>query len=272
MEILSWNIQAAKGVDETVSVERICTEIKSFSRADVICLQEVLNTSGSDQRDEIASHFPDHTVVFGAAIDRKHQNCRLQFGNMVLSRLPIAQIVHHKLPQPPEPQVKHMPRQAIEVILETGKGLLRVTTLHLDYFAQQQRTAQVKYLVHHHSECCSRFRRPSPQGGDGQFMQLAETADAVYCGDFNLTVDSEDYHTMINNGRSDQLVDCWRQVQGSKPHDPTCGIFDQVQWTEGPHCRDFFFATAKIADRLSGMEVNTTTAASDHQPLKIVVD
>ena len=269
MEILSWNIQAAKGVDETVSTDRIAQEIKLFSDADVICLQEVLCTSQSNQPYDFAKHFPEHTPVFGAAVNRKYGSDRLQFGNMILSRLPILQLTQHKLPQPPAPEVKHMPRQAIEVVLEHNNELLRVVTTHLDYFATQQRAAQVKYLAAHHSECCSRHRSPSPSGGDEQFLQLSETASSIYCGDFNLTVDSDDYHTMLNTQGEDRLVDCWRQQFGSTPHDATCGIFDHVQWPEGAHCRDFFFATANVASRLSGMEVNTQTAASDHQPLKI---
>lgn len=269
LEILSWNIQAAKGVDATVSVERIVSDIKAFSDADVICLQEVLCTSQSNQADEIARYFPHHTPVFGAAIDRQDNNTRLQFGNLILCRLPIEQITQHKLPQPAVPHVKHMPRQAIEIVLPYNKGQLRVVTTHLEYFATRQRAAQVQYLAQHHSESCSRFHQPSPQGGEGQFLQLTETASAVYCGDFNLTVDSSDYQTLVNN--PDPLHDCWRQARGSTPHDPTCGIFDHVQWPEGPHCRDYFFATPDVANALTAIEVNTQTEASDHQPLKIVI-
>lgn len=272
MEILSWNIQAAKGVDDVVSVERIVADIKAFSNADVICLQEVLNTPAIRQSDEIARHFPGHSAFFGAAIDRRYENGRLQFGNMLLSTLPVAQLINHKLPQPAEPQVKHMPRQAIEALLEHNNDLLRLTTTHLDYFASHQRTAQVDYLAQHHSESCNRFRQPSPAGGEMQFLQLAETASAIYCGDFNLTVDSNDYSAMLNEHGEDPLLDCWKVVHGTEPHDATCGIFDHVQWKEGPHCRDFFFATPNVAATLSAMEVNTQTAASDHQPLKIVVD
>ena len=269
MEILSWNIQAAKGVDEVISTDRIATEIKTFSDADVICLQEVLCTPQDNQPADFARHFPEHTPVFGPAVDRRYGSDRLQFGNMVLSRLPILQLTQHKLPQPPAPEVKHMPRQAIDVVLEHNNELLRVVTTHLDYFAIQQRAAQVKYLAAYHSECCNRFRSPSPSGGEEQFLQLSETASSIYCGDFNLTVDSDDYQTMLNETDRDNLLDCWRHAHSDTPHDATCGIFDHVQWPEGAHCRDFFFATADIANRLTGMQVNTETPASDHQPLKI---
>ena len=65
------------------------------------------------------------------------------------------------------------------------------------------------------------------------------------------------------------ILDAWRLLQGARPHDPTCGIFDREQWKEGPHCRDFFFVTEDLAERVSELEVNLTSAASDHQPLRL---
>ena len=279
MEILSWNIQAAKGVDNVVSTRRIADHIRAFSKPDVICLQEVMRTPEQDQFEELGAEFPDFQCVFGAAINRLYPSGRLEFGNMLLSRLPILQITQHKLPQPAEPEQRHMPRQAIEVVLVNNNEFLRVTTMHLDYFAAKQRTAQVKYLAEHHQECIARNQSPSPEGGEEQFASLAETSRSIYCGDFNLTVDSDDYQTMTgrvagsetNNGNP-ALVDCWRQVHGNKPHDPTCGIFDRVQWQEGPHCRDFFFASPDVAEHVSSISVESSTAASDHQPLKITID
>lgn len=275
MDILSWNIQAAKGVDDIVSVERIAKDIKQLSNADIICLQEVLVTSDANQVEQLCKHFPQHTAVFGAAVDRLDSNGRLQFGNLILCRLPLLQIVHHKLPQPAEPTAKHMPRQAIEVIVEFNQVPLRVVTTHLDFFAAQQRSAQVNYLAAHHEECIQRHQCPSPEGGDAQFKSTPETPMSIYCGDFNLTVDSEDYKTM-ENGLSAQpetaLVDCWTMLNGTEPHPPTCGIFDHVQWQEGAHCRDFFFASKDIASRVTAIEVDIQTAASDHQPLTITLD
>lgn len=288
MEILSWNIQAAKGVDNIVSTERITSDIRAFSDPDVICLQEILRTPEHDQVADLSQAFPDYECVFGAAINRLYPSGRLEFGNMILTRLPILQITQHKLPQPAEPEQKHMPRQAIELLLVNQNEFLRVTTLHLDYFAAGQRSAQVGYLAGHHQECLARFRSPSPEGGEEQFASMPETARSIYCGDFNLTVDTDDYKTMLKGGCNNNthgnenqnsasdnasaesgLIDCWRHVHGSATHDPTCGIFDREQWPEGPHCRDFFFASTDVAENVTAMEVETNTAASDHQPLKI---
>ncbi|MFK7997684.1 MAG: endonuclease/exonuclease/phosphatase family protein [Granulosicoccus sp.] len=273
MDILSWNIQAAKGVDNMISVERIAKDIKHLSNADIICLQEVLVTTDDNQVEQLCQHFPQHTPVFGAAVDRIDISGRLQFGNLILCRLPLLQIAQHKLPQPAEPEAKHMPRQAIEVIVDFNQTPLRIVTTHLDFFAEQQRTAQVGYLTAHHRECLQRQKQPSPEGGDAQFQSLPETPMSIYCGDFNMNVDSPDYQTMTDDNSASEhaMRDCWRMLNGSKPHAPTCGIFDHEQWQEGAHCRDFFFVSDKLASRVTGMKVDTDTAASDHQPLKITL-
>lgn len=275
MQILTWNIQAAKGVDGNISVERIVSDMKNLGDSDVICLQEVMATDHEHQPDLFHRHFPEHTPVFGAAINRLNTSSRLQFGNLILCRLPLLQIFQHKLPQPAEPSARHMPRQAIEIIVEHNGAPIRVVTTHLEYFAVQQRAAQVAYLTEHHDQCMARYRQPSPEGGEAQFASLAETDLNIYCGDFNLTVDSEPYR-LITGGdvpaTTDPLSDCWSLLNRNTPHDPTCGIYDHEQWQEGAHCRDFFFVSKACTERVSSMEVDIDTAASDHQPLKITLD
>jgi exonuclease III len=44
-------------------------------------------------------------------------------------------------------------------------------------------------------------------------------------------------------------------------------LHDVKQWPDGPHCRDFFFITNDLVDTVQKIEVNTETAASDHQPV-----
>ncbi len=274
IDILSWNIQAAKGVDDVTSVDRIASDIKQLSDADVICLQEVLVTSNVDQLSTLTQHFPEHTPVFGAAIDRLDTIGRLKFGNLILCRLPLLAINQHKLPQPAEPSAKHMPRQAIEVLVSYKDSPLRIVTTHLEYFAEKQRSAQVAYLAAHHVQCLERQRNPSPHGGEAQFASIPETADSIYCGDFNINVDSSDYALIANipDKPTTPLVDCWRHLHPSEPHTPTCGIYDHKQWQDGPHCRDFFFASTALANRVKKITVDTHTAASDHQPLAITID
>jgi len=270
-DIVSWNIQAAKGVDGITSSKRIAEDIRAFSDADVICLQEVLRTGKNDQISDIASFFPDHEAYFGTAINRVHPSGRLAFGNMVLSRLPVLQIVYHKLPEPAEPTVRNMPRQALEVILQYGNEPVRVLTTHLEFFAAGQRSAQVRYLADRYQESRQRFNNPPPAGGNEQFESIPETNLTIYAGDFNLVVDSEDYKHLTTSSDDSALTDCWPLIHGDTPHDPTCGIFDHVQWQEGPHCRDYFFASPEMATRVTDIAVQKDTAASDHQPIKLTI-
>jgi len=233
-------------------------------------MQEVLCNVSSNQVMELAALFPEHTPYFGSAVDRIDGTGRLKFGNIILTRLPVLQAIFHKLPQPAEPDFKHMPRQATELLLDDGnsENCLRFTTTHLDYFAQKQRSAQVSYLTNHYIESCDRAAHPSPAGGDQQFQATPETNRCMYMGDFNLTVDSADYKSLTE---AVGLIDCWNKVHKGKPHDPTCGIFDRVQWQEGPHCRDYCFVSPNVADTVSGMTVDIESAASDHQPILVTL-
>ncbi len=164
-----------------------------------------------------------------------------------------------------------MPRQAMEIILQSHHGPLRLVNTHLEYFAAGQRAAQVRYLAQHYQECVQRSKHPSPAGGQEQFESIPETAFSIYTGDFNLTADTEDYKHFTTDEEGSALIDCWRLLHGDTPHDPTCGIFDRVQWQEGPHCRDFFFVSPELSTRVTHMVVQKDTAASDHQPIKLTI-
>ncbi len=108
---------------------------------------------------------------------------------------------------------------------------------------------------------CSRHLLPRPSA-------------AVLCGDFNFRVQDAEYAVITSfvDAQTPRLEDSWRIVHGDRPHDPTCGIFDANQWPEGPHCRDFFFASEDIASHIKGLRVDAQTAASDHQPLSLSID
>lgn len=278
MNVISWNIQAAKGVDEVTSVERIAAVIQQFGDVDIICCQEVMNCTidgvEMNQAEALAAHFPDHQPFFGAAIDRAHNTSRLQFGNLVLCRPAVQQCSYHRLPQPPDPDKLCMPRQAVELLVDWRGAPLRLVTTHLDYFATRQRSAQAHYLRQWHRDTNSRHDNPAPAGGEMQFAALPETRLSLYCGDFNLAPQSDDYDTLTGSrtpSTDDALIDCWWQLYPEQPHAPTCGIHDRIQWPEGPHCRDFFFASKDLAPHISALAVDVDTDASDHQPIMLTL-
>ena len=115
--IVSWNIQCGKGCDGVVDLERIAGVVKAMGEADVICMQEVARNdpeiaAGADQAAQLEALFPGYQVLFGPGLDRPPR----QFGNVLLSRLPVLQVFLHLLPQPAEGGIKHMQRQAIEAV------------------------------------------------------------------------------------------------------------------------------------------------------------
>ena len=155
ISVLSWNIQNGKGVDDVVSLPRIAEVIRHMGAADVICLQEVsrglswqTDDGAPDQIEELANLFPDYEVIFGVAIDAASPGTseRWQFGNAVLSKIPVLGIQHHILPKPAVTGTRHMTRQATEVVVGSSEHPLRVINLHLEFHSLVQRTAQVEQL------------------------------------------------------------------------------------------------------------------------------
>jgi endonuclease/exonuclease/phosphatase family metal-dependent hydrolase len=68
------------------------------------------------------------------------------------------------------------------------------------------------------------------------------------------------------------LIDAWAARYPGRKHDPTCGIFDRAQWKQGAHARDFFFVSAGLAAKIDSVTVDVKTAASDHQPVRLVLE
>lgn len=282
MEIVTWNIQCGRGVDGIVDLQRIARTAQAMGDLDVVCLQEVAQHmpdvdggAGADQVAELAAAFPGYTSVFGAAVDiLGADERRKRFGNLILSRLPIQQIFRHLLPQPADPSAKKsMPRQATEVVVAGETGALRIVTIHLEYYSERQRGAQADRLRVLHEEICANERQPPRQAGDGPYAPTPRPAAAVFCGDFNFIPNDRIYTQLLApiGEQAPRLCDAWEVAHPGRAHDPTCGVFDREQWPQGPHCRDFFFVTEDLADRVSGVEVDTETPASDHQPVRLVV-
>ncbi len=279
--ILSWNIQNGKGVDGVVSLVRIAEIIKDMADADVICLQEVsrhlrLGPEGSapDQVAELSHLFPGYETVFGSAVEGGEGRSfdRWQFGNATLTRLPVSSRFNHPLPQPSEPGTRHMPRQAIELTVLAQQGPLRVVNTHLEFHSTNQRIAQVRRLRSIQADICANTQNPPACDPGGPYQRVDRPAECIVCGDFNMDVDSTEYTIMINGGGDAQFQDAWRAADPYRDHEPTCGIFDLLQWPQGAHCRDFFFVTKTIASAVSRVTVNTETDASDHQPLVLEID
>lgn len=281
-EVITWNVQGGRGADGVHSLERIASVVSELGDADVICLQEISQHMpdvdgglGIDQIAELEGLFQSYEPVFGPAVDRggDEPGHRRRFGNLVLSRLPVLQVFLHPLPQPADPAVEHLPRQATEVVVDTGAGALRVITTHLEFHSQAQRIAQVCRLRDLHEEVCENASRPGRDPGGGIYAYLPRPQSTVLCGDYNFTPGSTAYARMLAPFEQNAiaLADAWTACHHSRPHEPTCGLFDRQQWPEGAHCRDYFFVTADLAARIESVTVALETNASDHQPMRLVL-
>ena len=280
IQILSWNVQCGLGIDGRIDLERIASVIKEMADFEVICLQEISrfdDLSGcADQVQKISSYFPGYEVCFGAAIDRlsSDHSTRYQFGNLILSRVPVIQSFHYQLPQPrPGTVCKHMPRQALEVVVSTENGPLRVTTTHLEYHSESQRIEQARKLTDIQFEVYSNLDYSSHAPESGPYAAVERPIDRVLCGDFNSAPRDSVYETLVVPKNAEWgYQDAWVLAHQNQLHSATCGIFDHKQWPEGPHCRDYFFVAGSIATRKLNVIVQSETDASDHQPIMLTVN
>jgi len=276
MKLLSWNIQWCRGVDGRVDPARIAREARAMADADVICLQEVARhfdtlagSQGEDQFEALAAAFPGYAAIEGIAVDVcGDSGRRRQFGNLLLSRLPLRQAWRHLLPWPADASHADMQRVAIEVVVEAPDiGEVRVTTTHLAYYSAAQRLAQVNGLRELHAT--AQGHRQPPERADassGPFHWRARPAAGIVTGDFNCEPGSPGHARMLApfEDGTPAFRDAWTATRGEQPHAPTVGLFDSVQWPRQFAC-DFVFVSADLAPRIKAFEIDTASSASDHQ-------
>ncbi len=280
MKIVTWNIQWCLGVDGRVDPARIVAHAEAFADFDVLCLQEVAahfpalqGSSGEDQFAAIAALLPGFTAVPGIAVDSAGPDgTRRSFGNMILSRLPVGEVVRTRLPWPADDVRRSMPRLLLEALIEAPFGPLRVMTTHLEFYSAEQRSAQVKAVRARHAEACGHARAHLPRDASGgPFASPPHTVSTVLTGDFNFRPD-DPLHARLTAAFDDAAVpaldDVWQRLHPALPQPPTAGVHDRAQWPEAFAC-DFVCASADLRPRLRAVAVDGATAASDHQPMVV---
>lgn len=281
MRLFNWNIQWGCGIDGRVDLARSAAVIRAFD-PDVICLQEVAvnhpDLPGGvpySQVDWLAGLFLGYELIYGAGSDLPDGlGGRRQFGNLILSRLPVLQVFRHLLPWPADPMVSSMPRVAVEAVIAAAGypgGSLRVITTHLEYYSAHQRAAQIKAL----REICDNGWRhavsPASQAEtDPPFAVLPRGEACVLCGDFNSAAGSPEHAPLMSPGEGPALVNAWHVAYPAVPPAPTFGVHDRRYIAE-PACYDLCFISENIASRVVDICVDSGTLASDHQPIVITL-
>ncbi len=290
MKFASYNIQYGTGKDGRVDIDRICREIEG---ADIMALQEVdrcwERSGNADLKVEIAANFPDYYWVYGAGLDLEggykddsgrvvHR--RRQFGNMLLSRTPILATRNHTLPKLGMVEQVSMHRSALEGVIETPSGPLRVFSVHLAHSSAPERLSQIaklqKVLNGAQLEGAALTGPPGmvkTWGLEGAPPPLAHSA--ILMGDFNLKPCSSEYVALCGPmddkyGRItalDGLIDCWvaagNDPEGGGTMSRKGGSIDRI---------DYAFVTADLARKVESMRVDAEAQGSDHQPIWVDLD
>ena len=282
MKLITWNVQWFCGLDGTIDVARVLRDACAMADFDVLCLQEVAvnyprlqGDASHDQPALVREALPGFEVCFGAAVDELAPDGRgrQRFGNLIASRLPVLQVQHHALPYPADAGVRSMPRIATSATLQAPWGPLRVMTTHLEDYSPRMRLAQTEELLRLHAQAAAQAAAP-PMLDDsgGPFRAKAHTAEVLVTADFNFEPTSDEYRRLLaSNGDAPRLHDCWCLVHGDRPHDPTFRLHDRT-YGPVPIACDFVFASEGLATRVSRIEVDAQTRASDHQPVLVVLN
>ena len=280
MNLVTWNTQWCCGLDGIVSPERIVRTARALADFDVLCLQEVaqgydgLPGAPGDQPAQLQALLPGFEVFFGAAVDEfAPDGRRMRFGNLIATRLPVAQVQHHVLPWPADGGVRSMPRMCTVVTVRDPQlGALRVMTTHLEYYSEAQRMAQAKALRALHVEACAQAAAPPlvDPADASPFGAKPHTPHAILCGDFNLPPGAPEHVAIQAPFGSSRLHDAWPLVHGTAPHAPTFRLFDRTYGPDPVAC-DFVFVSDALVARVRRIEVDAQTQASDHQPVLILL-
>ncbi|CAH1658569.1 Endo/exonuclease/phosphatase domain-containing protein [Hyphomicrobiales bacterium] len=278
MKLITWNIQWARGVDEKVDPRRILDHARQMADFDVLCLQEVAanfpDLDGNDRTNQFALFnelLPGFTAVEAIGVDIPDgEGGRKRFGNLILSRLPVAQALRHLLPWEAA-ATRNMPRVLVEAMIETPFGPIRLMTTHLEYSSPALRAAQIEGIRQVHRMACARQATPRLPGPH-TYAPTPNAASAILTGDFNMRPDDAGLAQLLApfDGDMPPLVDLWPVLRGEEPHPPSAFICDQTYGPPG--CLDYVLATPDLAQRARSIVYDIETRASDHQPILVEFD
>lgn len=275
---MSFNTQYSLGADRRFDLTRSVDAVRA---ADIICLQEVernwRRTNMADQPSDIERLLPDRYAAYGPMLDvdassvDEHGrviNRRRQFGQMTLSRWPIASSRVVMLPKVDTGGAPNSWCGALETVIATPGGPVRVVNVHLTDITETNRMTQVWALVHLLNTAPAEggaWNGVSNDPAEADHWQFDDPAPpmpdaAVVLGDFNDVPDSAVVGVMQRAGYRDSWGPGTATTSGwvTFKTNPAQGTFHDMRI-------DFVFVNDGI--EVVDATIDVDCDASDHQPV-----
>ena len=139
MRVVSYNVHSCIGTDRVFAPARIA-EVLAALDADFIALQEV---EEREYQGKPVSQFLARTLGLRRAGRTMHERAGIDYGNVLLSRVPPERSVAHDLAFP-----RREPRGAVEADFEFAGKHVRVMATHFG-LSMRERRAQLQKIVPH---------------------------------------------------------------------------------------------------------------------------
>ena len=285
MKLLSYNIQYGFGADGRHDLTRAAQVIAG---ADIAALQEVdrhwQRSAGQDQPALLAAALPDHYTAFAPGFDMAaalpgDRNRRRQFGPMIASRWPIAWTRTHLLPMRRMIDPLNTQSCALEAMIATPLGPLRVVSVHLAHVGVAERLAQIDLLLHLQSQTrvmggpwSGRDDEPQRNWTEGAPAPVCPDS-AIWLGDFNCEPGSAEMDRLLGStpyhpgARYDGAMIDAAAVVGATYHTHAKVIAGALRLRRLDHC----LLTADLAPHVARVWSEMDNPASDHAPLWVTL-
>jgi len=298
MLFVSYNIQFGCGRDRRIDLDRIARTIKD---ADAVALQEVErdwrpDQPHPDQAARLAALMPYHHWVHGASTDLdgsrvgpdgKVDNRRRRFGNMILSRWPIASTRIVPLPTLPVSGEINDQSSLLEAVIDIGERSFRLYNVHLNHVSGRQRLMQLGVAMPFIQESSRRggmITAPNFKGelpvGDWLVLPHGRLpvmpAPVIFAGDFNSRPDSPEYDLLTGPrdpvyGRvteADRFADALTLSGLTEGEGVTFPASGGKPATRIDHC----FVSMDLIPRVRRAWIDDDADGSDHQPVWMEID
>lgn len=236
LRVLSYNIHYGQGTDGRYDLQRLAAVINE-AKPDLVALQEVdvgVMRSGRVHQAKRLAELTDMAVRFGPT---QHYEGGL-FGNAVLTRLPILDVVIHPLPYTESTSQRvTYPRGAIAVTVRGPDGNpLQFVSTHFQHNVAEDRLAEAKAI--------------------NKLFGQDDQLPTILAGDMNAKPGTEPIL---------ELVKVWTNATDEPP--------SATAPSENPTSRiDYIFCRPVGPFRVSEAAVISEPVASDHRPVLAVLE